>query len=131
MDKRKVLITSYLEPELVEHIRSEVPEVEVVFRPELLGKPTYIADHSSLPTRTPEQEAEWRALLAAAEILFDFDVTHRADLPDLAPKVKWIQATSAGIGQFVKRMGYADLTGWVFTTASGVQASALGEFVIM
>src|SRR5579859_2532931 len=131
MDKPKVLITSYLEPELVEHIRREVPGVDVIYRPELLGKPTYIADHSTLPARTPEQEAEWRTLLAAAEILFDFDVTHRADLPDLAPHVRWIQATSAGIGQFVKRMGYAERTGWVFTTASGVHARALAEFVIM
>jgi phosphoglycerate dehydrogenase-like enzyme len=131
MDKPKVLITSYLEPELVEHIRSEVPEVEVMFRPDLLGKPTYSADHSGIPLRTPEQEAVWRALLATAEILFDFDVTHRADLPELAPKLKWIQATSAGIGQFVKRMGYADKTDWVFTTASGVHARALAEFVIM
>ena len=131
MSKPTVLITSFLEPELVAHIRSEVPEVEVVFRPDLLGQPKYIADHSSQPARTPEQEAEWRTLLAAAEILFDFDVTHRADLPELAANVKWIQATSSGIGQFVKRVGYAERTNWVFTTASGTHSRPLAEFVIM
>jgi glyoxylate/hydroxypyruvate reductase len=129
--KPKVLIASYLEPHLIAQIQRAVSEVEVIYRPDLLGQPTYIADHSSLPKRTPEQESIWRALLAEAEILFDFDYTHREDLPDLAPKLKWIQATSAGIGQFVKRMGYAERTDWVFTTSSGVHAGPLAEFVIL
>jgi glyoxylate/hydroxypyruvate reductase A len=127
----KTLIASYLEPEFVEQIRREVPGVEVLYHPELLGKPTYVADHTALPNRTSEQEATWRSLLAEAEILFDFDHTHREDLPDLAPKLRWIQATSAGIGQFVRRMRYAERTSWVFTTASGVHARPLAEFVLM
>src|SRR4051812_24640899 len=131
MNKPKILIASYLEPELVEHIRREVPDVDVIYRPDLLGKPTYIAEHHAKPERTAEQEAEWLALLAEAEILFDFDVTHRADLPEVARNVKWIQATSAGIGQFVKNTGYATRTSWIFTTASGVHARPLAEFVLM
>ncbi|HVO41299.1 MAG TPA: D-2-hydroxyacid dehydrogenase [Aggregatilineales bacterium] len=131
MTNPKVLIASYLEPELIEHIRSEVPDVEVIYRPDLLGKPTYIAEHTASIQRTPEQEAKWRALLAEAEILFDFDFTHRADLPERAPKLRWIQATSAGIGQFVKNSGYAQRTSWIFTTASGVHARPLAEFVVM
>jgi glyoxylate/hydroxypyruvate reductase A len=126
-----VLVASYLEPELVDQIRREVPEVKVLYHPELLGSPRYTADHTSPVSRSPEQEAQWQALLAEADILFDFDVSHREDLPDLAPNVKWIQATSAGIGQFVRRMGYADRTDWVFTTASGVHARPLAEFAIM
>jgi len=127
----KVLIASYLEPELVEQIRREVPEVEVINRPDLLGAPRFIADHTSPNPRTPENEAAWRALLAEADILFDFDHTHREDLPELAHNLKWIQATSAGIGQFVKRIGYADKTDWVFTTSSGVHARPLAEFALM
>lgn len=127
----KVLIASFLEPELVLHIADSVPEVEIINRPDLLGRPTYIAEHHAKPARTPEQEAEWQRLLGDAEILFDFDVTHRADLPELAKNVRWVQATSAGIGQFVKNTGYADRTRWVFTTASGVHARPLAEFVIM
>ncbi len=126
-----ILVTSYLEPELVERIRREVSGIEVVYRPDLLGKPTYSAEHSAQPQRTPEQEAEWLRLLAVADILFDFDVTHREDLPDLARNVKWIQSTSAGIGQFVKRIGYAERTDWIFTTSSGVHARPLAEFVLM
>ncbi|MDZ4767182.1 MAG: D-2-hydroxyacid dehydrogenase [Chloroflexota bacterium] len=124
-----LLIASYLEPEFVAQIEAAFPQIRVINRPDLLGQPRYIADHSSLPKRTPEQEAEWRALLADAEILFDFDPTHREDLPDFAPKLKWIQATSAGIGKFVERMRYAERTNWQFTTASGVHARPLAEFV--
>lgn len=130
MSKPTVLIASYLEPELVEQIRQQIPEVTVNYYPELIGQPRYIADHSSLPDRTPQQEDQWRDLLGNADILFDFDHTHRDDLPQLATNLKWIQATSAGIGQFVKRLGYGD-TGWIFTTASGVHARPLAEFCSM
>ena len=126
-----VLIASYLEPEFVQQIRAEVPGVYVVYRPDLLGQPRYVADHTAPVERAAAQEAEWQALLAQADILFDFDFSHRDDLPALAPNLKWIQATSAGIGQFVKRMGYAERTNWVFTTASGVHARPLAEFSMM
>ncbi|MBI1282508.1 MAG: D-2-hydroxyacid dehydrogenase [Anaerolineaceae bacterium] len=129
VSKLTVLIASYLEPELVDQIRREVPQVEVIYRPDLLGVPRYIADHNGPISRTEEQEAEWQSLLAQADIFFDFDHTHVKDLPKLAPKLKWIQATSAGIGQFVKQNGY-DQTGWIMTTASGVHARPLAEFVI-
>jgi glyoxylate/hydroxypyruvate reductase len=128
---KKVLVASYLEPEFIEQIRREVPAVEIINRPDLIGKPRYIADHSAKIERTPQQEAEWQALLAEAEILFDFDHSHHEDLPDLAPRLKWIQATSAGIGQFVKRLRYGERTDWIFTTASGVHARPLAEFALM
>lgn len=126
-----VLIASYLEPELIAKITQEVPEANVVYRPDLLGKPRYVADHSSRPTRTPEQEAEWRSLLQQADVLFDFDYGNLETLPELAPRLRWIQATSAGIGQFVRRMKYDERTDWIFTTASGVHARPLAEFAIM
>ncbi len=128
-----VLITSYLESEHVERIRQVDPNVDVVHEPDLLRPPRYAADHTGLAVeRTPEQEARWQALLGQADILFDFDQTHREDLPDLAPNVKWVQSTSAGIGQFVKRMGYATrMPDVVFTTASGVHAQPLAEFCLM
>ena len=126
-----ILIATYLEPELVEQIEREVPQVEVINRPDLLGPKRFAADHISPAVRTPEQEAEWRSLLAKAEILWDFDHENAAELPDLAPNLKWIQATSAGIGQYVKRLGYAERTGWIFTTSSGVHARPLAEFCLM
>lgn len=129
--KLNVLIASYLEPDLVATIRHEVPDVEVLYEPELLGKPTYPCDHTSILERTEEEERMWRALIKRADVMFDFDYTHKEDLPQVAPNVRWIQATSAGIGQFVKRFGYDRRTSWIFTTASGVHARPLAEFVIM
>lgn len=126
-----VLIASYLEPEYIEQIQDEVPDVRVIYRPDLLGQPRYTADHTARPQRTPAEEAEWRDLLAEADILFDFDFGNLEDLPELALRLKWIQATSAGIGQFVKRMRYAERTEWTFTTASGVHARPLAEFALM
>lgn len=126
-----VLIASFLEPEFVNQIQNEFPDVTVVNRPDLLGQPRYIADHTAKVNRTPEQEAEWRGLLAQADILFDFDHSNVDALPELAPKLKWIQATSAGIGQFVKRNRYAERSSWIMTTASGVHARPLAEFALM
>ena len=129
-----VLICSYLEPEHVERLRRVDDRLTVVYEPELLRPPRYAADHTGDPTlqRTPEQEERWRGLLAQADILFDFDPTHRTDLPELAPRARWVQATSAGIGQLVKVNGYDKrLPKTVFTTASGVHGRPLAEFVVM
>ena len=128
-----MLIASYLEPEFVEQLRAVDDRLTVIYEPELLRPPRYAADHVGKPVeRSAAQEAEWQALLAKADILFDFDHTHREDLPELAPKVRWIQATSAGIGQFVKRMGYdVRMPAAIFTTASGVHAAPLAEFCLM
>ena len=128
-----ILVTSWIEPDLVEKIRAAAPDAEVVYEPGLLRPPRYPADHSGRPVpRTEEQEVAWRALLARATILFDFDPTHREDLPELAPRVRWIQATSAGIGQMVRRLEYARrMPDTVFTTASGVHARPLAEFALL
>jgi phosphoglycerate dehydrogenase-like enzyme len=129
---RTVLIASWLEPEHVDRIRQMDSRLEVLHEPELLATPRYIADHTAPVTRTPEQEARWRVLLARAEILFDFDRSSGPELAALAPNVRWIQATSAGIGDYVRKMGYADsMPQTLFTTASGVHAKPLAEFCIM
>jgi phosphoglycerate dehydrogenase-like enzyme len=127
-----VLITTYLEPEHIERLRAISPRLDVIYEPELIPSPRYAADHYNSIQRTAEQEARWRKLLARADIMFDFDPTHREDLPEVAPNLRWVQATSAGIGQFVRRMGYEQrMPGVVFTTASGVHARPLAEFCVM
>jgi phosphoglycerate dehydrogenase-like enzyme len=131
--QKTVLIASYLEPELVEEVRRVDDRLDVLCFPELLAPPRYAADHHGGPfTRTPEQEAEWRRHLARADVLFDFDRANARELPTLAPSLTWIQATSAGIGEYVRRMGYAEsMPHVVFTTASGVHAKPLAEFCFM
>jgi phosphoglycerate dehydrogenase-like enzyme len=127
-----VMIASYLEPEYVERIRAVSPRLRVIYEPELMAPPRYHADHYNVIERTPEQEARWRELLGQADILFDFDPTHRQDLPDLAPQLRWLQSTSAGIGQFIRRAGYdRRLPNAVFTTGSGVHARPLADFCLM
>lgn len=126
-----VLIASYLEPELVEKIRAVDARLEVEYHPELLPKPRYKADHVGQKLeRGADDQARWEGLLARAEVLFDFDYTGIAHLPERALKLRWVQASSAGIGQFIARQNYARMNA-IFTTSSGVHARPLAEFTIM
>jgi glyoxylate/hydroxypyruvate reductase A len=50
-------------------------------------------------------------------------------LPSRAPSLRWVQATSAGIGQFVTRTGL-DRSELVLTTAAGVHGVPLAEFAL-
>lgn len=128
-----IVIASYLEPEHVERIRQVDQRLDVLYEPDLLAPATHAADHRGGGfRRSPEQEARWRTMLARADILWDFDRLNGRELPALAPKLKWIQATSAGIGEFVRRNGYhASMPAVRFTTASGVHAQPLMEFCFM
>jgi len=109
------------------------PRLEVAYEPRLLPPPRYAADHDGHPFERPEADEKlWVALLLEAEVLFDFDASHLDDLPELAPSLRWIQAASAGIGQFVARHRYSErMPGTVFTTASGVHAIPLAEYSLM
>ena len=128
-----ILIASYLEPEHVERIRAVDARLDVLYAPDLLYTPRYPADHwPGQFTRTPEGESRWRAMLARADILFDFDKSNAADLPTLVPKLKWIQATSVGIGEFVGKHGYATaMPNVTFTTCAGVHAQPLAEWCVL
>ncbi|HEY8825662.1 MAG TPA: D-2-hydroxyacid dehydrogenase [Candidatus Limnocylindria bacterium] len=126
-----VLIASPLEPEHVDRIRAVDARIELLHDPELLPRTRYVADHVGAPmTRTAEQEARFLEMLGRAEVVFDFPAGHMRDLPAIAPRLRWLQATSAGIGQAVKRFGL-DRTDITFTTASGVHARPLADFCLM
>jgi glyoxylate/hydroxypyruvate reductase len=125
-----VLIASPLEPELVHRIAAAAPGVEVLFAPELLPRPRYAADHGGLaPELSDAQQQQWSSMLAAADVSFDFDWRAPADMPTTAPRLRWVQATSAGIGQFLQRTGLNSST-LTFTTAAGVHAVPLAEFAL-
>src|SRR5438445_9577507 len=126
-----VLIAAPFEPEHVERIRAVDPRIELLHDPALLPRPRYVSDHAGAPTtRTPKQEARFLEMLGRAEVLFDFPSGHVRDLPAVAPRLRWLQSTSAGIGQMVKRVGL-DQTAITFTTASGVHARPLADFCLM
>lgn len=133
-EKVSVLITSYLEDHFVKQIRAVDSRLNVIYEPSLIPPPRYIADHNGDPSfvRSEAQEERWLRLLAEADVLFDFDHTHRFNLPDLAPNVRLIQFTSSGVGMFVEQAGYARrMPNAVFTTASGIHAQPLAEFCMM
>lgn len=125
----RILICSYLEPELVERLRVFGGEVTVEFRPDLIPTPRFEADHIGAPFSRSQAQAEtWRRLMEQAGILFDFDHVDAPGMRRDGRSVRWVQATSAGIGDFVRRHGL-DKMNATFTTASGVHAKPLSEFV--
>src|SRR4029077_10934198 len=125
-----VVIATHLETELLERIRAVEARLEVLYDAALLGQPRYVADHHAPIARTPEQEARFLEMLGRAEGVFDFPGGYYRDLATVAPRLRWLQSTSAGIGQMVKRVGL-DATDITFTTASGVHARPLADFCLM
>ena len=126
-----VMIAAPFEPEHIDRIRAVDPRIELLHDADLLPRPRYVSDHAGAPMqRTPEQEARFLEMLGRAEVLFDFPSGHYRDLPAVAPRLRWLQSTSAGIGQMVRRVGL-DQTDITFTTASGVHARPLADFCLM
>ena len=129
MPRETILITSPLENEHVARIAAFAPDrVAVLHAPDLLPPTRYRGDHKGAPfTRSAEQAARWAALLPQATIAFDIPSEH-----DLArmPALRWIQATSTGVGQSIARLGLIESPITV-TTARGVHAGPLAEFVFM
>ena len=124
-----VLIASPLEDEHVARIRAVSPDrLLVLHDPLLLPAPRFAADHGERGfQRTPEQQGRWQGMLARAQIMFDLPAA--GDLPHLS-RLAWIQATSTGVGPAVARLGL-DRIGVLVTTARGVHAGPLAEWVFM
>ncbi len=126
----RVLIASPLEPRLVERIAAVDGRLDVVYRPDLLGTPRYAGDHTPPVQRSDAQEAEWNQLLASAEVMFDVDRPNaRAGLRERAPALRWVQASSSGVGEWIKRLGLLDAPVQV-TNAAGIHAVPLAEFAV-
>lgn len=125
-----VLICSYLEPELVDRVRAVDPSLYVHYRPDLIPAPRFVSDHTGHPfVRDEAQRRAWASLMGDADVLFDFDYTDPSGQLRDGANVRWVQASSAGIGQFVAKHGF-ERSGAVFTTAAGVHARPLAEFVV-
>jgi phosphoglycerate dehydrogenase-like enzyme len=124
------MIASPLEAEHAGRIAQAFPDqIELIYRPDLMPATRYVGDHGD-PNwrRTPEQEREWHTLLRRAEVLWDFPQNEQASVLDLAPRLHWVQTTSAGVGPLVQRLGLQD-SDLIVTTASGIHAQPLAEFV--
>lgn len=125
-----VVIASYLSPDLVQRIAATDQRLRVHYDPELLPEPRWLSDHiGTARTLTAEQHEHWTRLLAAAEVLFDFDWRRPAETLTQSPRLRWVQATSAGIGTKVETLGLRH-TALTVTTASGVHTGPLAEFAL-
>ncbi len=129
-----IFIASPLEAAQVARIRASAgARAELIDDPDLHAPLRYQGDHNGRADfrRTPEQERRWLGHLARATILWDFPKTGDGQgIFALAPKLRWVQTTSAGVGQMVAKLGLAD-SDLVVTTARGVHAEALAEFVFL
>ena len=130
-----VFITSFLEAGHAARIKSAAGgRAELIYDPDLFPPTRYQGDHKGIDgfTRTPEQQTRWRVHLARATILWDFPSGPPAGGGGLAlaPHVRWVQTTSSGVGNMVHSLGLAD-SDLIVTTARGVHADALAEFVMM
>jgi len=131
LDRTTIVIGSPLEAEHVARIAAIAPDrVEVNYEPELLPPARYIADHDGPADwgRSEADQRRWMEILASADVLFCLPREAKADLLAICPQLKWLQGTSAGMGQPAQRLGLID-SDVIVTTASGVHAGALSEFV--
>jgi glyoxylate/hydroxypyruvate reductase len=131
MSACEVVIASYLEPELVERIAGAEPRAHVTYEPAFLPAPSYPSDHDGEhPQLTEEQLSRWETIVAGADVCFDFDWHDPATLPRRCPRLRFVQATSAGIGGFMARTGL-DRAGFAVSTAAGIHAAPLAEFAVL
>jgi glyoxylate/hydroxypyruvate reductase A len=115
-----------------ERIARFAPErVEVILAAELLPEPRHVADHDGRP-RAPTRRSAPPGWRSCARSTFCSTSTgwRRRSCPKTRPGCAGWQATSAGIGERLRRTGLVDAP-IEFTTAAGVHGSALAEFVVL
>jgi phosphoglycerate dehydrogenase-like enzyme len=127
-----VVICSYFEEEYIASIHKVDARLQVLYREDLVPPPRWPGDHVGLRgwRRSEEGEEEFLAMLKEAEVLYDFPRGHAKDLLQVAPKLRWIQASFAGVGDVIELAGLQD-TDVIITRASGVYSGPLAEFAMM
>lgn len=130
-----LFITSPIEPEYIDQMKKVDPaRVTVVYEPSIYPPRQYVADHHGPAgfSRTAEQDALLFDRLRDADFLLDFPSRLPAGktVLDFAPKLKWVQTTSAGVGQQIVLMGLQQ-SELIVTTSSGVHSRPLAEFVFL
>jgi len=130
-----VMIASPLEPALAERVRASSVVDELLYDETLLPQARYPNDHSGRPVELDAiGVSRWNAMLARADVLFGYPAESSAGLAcalECAPRVRFVQGTSAGMGAHVRRaaLGEDVLRRVRFASAAGVHAGMLAEFV--
>jgi len=127
-----VLIASWLDAAHAARIAAAEPErIELIYDPDLLPTTRYEADHHGPPRPlTDEQLRRWREHLRRAEVSFEFDWERPEELLKRAPRLRWVQATSSGIGPQIEHLGLSG-SPLLITNAAGIHAQPLAEFVLL
>jgi len=128
-ERVNVLLASPLAPELVDRLASVDPRLNVINRADLLGNPRYAGDHYPPIQRTPAQAAEWNQLMSEAEVMLDVDRPSAPEIVQRAPRLRWVQSSSAGVGEWIRRLRLVD-TPIIVTNSAGMHARPLAEFAI-
>lgn len=133
-----VVVATPIEADLVERVRTALPQADVLYEPDLLPPARYPSDHAGEPSfrRTAEQQERFDGLLARAEVLLGVPgETPRAlrEVLEKAPRLRWVQGTAAGAGQQVQAAGLDEsvLARVAFTSSIGVHATQLAEWAIL
>ena len=131
--KLNLLIASFIEKNHVDSIKEKFPDIEIIYRIDLIDKPRYKSDHIGYPyIKNSFAQKDWLSLVEKADIIFGFDKNLDPNLDLYAKRVKWIQATSSGVGEYLRENKYlVKMPNTKFTTAKGVHAKPLAEFCIM
>ena len=127
-----VVICKHFEERHVERVRGVSDELRVLYREDLVPPPRWPGDQAGRPDwrRSEEGERDLLAMLAEAEVLYDFPRGHVRDLLQVAPKLRWVQGSMAGAGEVAEKAGLGE-TDVMVTTASGVFSGPLAEFALM
>jgi phosphoglycerate dehydrogenase-like enzyme len=131
----RILITFALEPELIDEIRAVDPgRIDV----DVLGKDQRQLLRGFRYPSERERAAVAEGLhgaFAEADVVFGFwgaelhtAFTDAGTLMDVAPRLKWIQLTSAGADRLLSS-GFIE-EGVTVTTVSGLHATPIGEYVL-
>src|SRR5918997_5768107 len=102
-----VVIASFFEREHIERIEGVDGDLRVLYREDLVPPPRWPGDHVGIRDwrRSEEEDAEFRAMLAEAEVLYDFPRGYTQDLKKHAPKLRWLQGSMAGAGEPTEKAG--------------------------
>lgn len=133
----RVAVATPLSDESCERIRIEEPRIELVRDRTLLPPQRWFGDYRGDPAfvRTEQQEEDFSRILESAEVLYgipDMNSARLAATIRANPKLRWVQAMSAGAGADVKAAALtsSELERVKFTTAAGVHAGPLAEFAL-
>lgn len=137
LETLRVAVAVTLDDESAALITEREPRIELLREPALTAPWRWPNDWEGDPGwhRTPQQQAEFTALLDRADAFFgipDVSPPALASAIERNPRLAWVHTTAAGGGGQVRAAGLApaDLERVTFTTSAGIHATTLAEWAV-